>query len=129
MSRGKRCLFLQEPPYVHQNVSSYSMWCFLFSLKKIKKKNKEWDFIYGAQIPTKYFLFGVRIWLFFGSCLFASFSYNSSCLGEKYEQLLVSIIFNDIMEKDTQCAMSLDVFQPQTLFQFSKMESIVGQDC
>lgn len=28
------------------------------------------------------------------------------------------------MVKDTRCAVSLDVFQPQTSFQFSKKESI-----
>lgn len=32
------------------------------------------------------------------------------------------------MVKDTQHAVALDVFQPHTLFQFSEMEIIVGQD-
>lgn len=97
------------------------MGCFLFSLKKIRRPG---IFIQRAQSPTKSYYFCFRSLEYFRLQISASLA----AVLKKREQLLISVMFNGVMVKETPCAVSLDVFQPQTFFQFSEVERIKSQD-
>lgn len=107
-------------------IQLFHMWCFLFSFKKYG--GGFWSKEHKFSLNTISFAIKSLAYVYFFG-LFVGFNCNSCYLGKQNEQLLVSIVFNDIMVKDTQCAVPPDVFQPQIWFQFSKMESIISQDC